>query len=457
MKKIINNMLKALLITTLIITTVFTVLPKSSFASSKTYSVNASSLNVRSGPSTKHKVLFSIKKNTKVTSVTTSGTWYKIKHGKKTGFVSAKYLKLVKQPVVASNVSVPKKKTYFYVTEKSGLTMRKGAGVSYGTASMTVPFEAKVQILKQHKNGWIQTKYKTKTGWINASKAYGFSSTTNLNYTVVKNTKKSYIILKGNSLNIRKLPNVIAPSIGKVGTGYTAEILRTASNGWVEIQYSNKERGWLSSNTKLSIISNKINQVADDADGALVGLTFIVDAGHGDQDPGAIGTDPKGKKITEKELNLKASQEIQNAIQNAGGKVLMTRSNDTFLTLKERADYAKGKKANAFISVHHNSFRTSSAIGFESFYSAQTNSKEFAQAVHEGVIKSVQEEYPSVKDRKLNAANFQVLRDNSVFATLLELGFVSNPTELARVNSNKYRQAVADGVVNGLLKYYDRN
>lgn len=457
MKKITSNMLKALLIATLAITTIFTAIPKTSFASSKTYSVTASSLNVRTGPSTKYKVLFSIKKNTKVTKVSTSGKWYKIKHGKKTGFVSAKYLKVVKKPVVVSYVSVPKKKTYFYVTEKTGLTMRKGAGVSYSRSGMTVPFEAKVQILKQHKNGWIQAKYKSKTGWINASKSYGFSSTTNLNYTVVKNTKKSYIILKGNSLNIRKLPNVIAPSIGKVGKGYSAQILRTASNGWVEIQYSNKERGWLSSNTKLSVVSNKINTVSDDVEGTLVGLTFVVDAGHGATDGGAPGKDLNGNKVNEKTLNLKASQAIQTAIQNAGGKVLMTRDGDTFLDLKDRANFAKGKKANAFISVHHNSAGTAAAAGFESFYSNKTNSKEFAEAVHDGVIESVKEEYPTVKDRQLKAVDYYVVRYNSVFATLLELGFLSNKAEVSRVNTNKYRTAVADGVVNGLLKYYDRD
>lgn len=454
MTKFNSNLQKILLVAILVIATVLSAVPMNGQAATTSYKVTASDLNVRSGPSTSYKVLFTLKKNATVTKVSTSGKWMKIKYGKKTGYASSTYLKVVKKAVV-STTSTPKQTTYFYVTEPTGLTLRTGAASSFKSTGVSVPFEQKVQILKEHKNGWIQTKFNNKTGWINANSVYGFKSTISLNYTVSKNSKKQYLVMQGNSLNVRKLPNVIAPSIGKIGKGFTAEVLRTASNGWVEVQFSATERGWVSANTNLSILTNSITQVGDSMEGALTGLTFVIDAGHGNSDSGAVGTDLNGNKVTEKALNLKASLAIQKAIENIGGKVLMTRTNDTFLTLDQRAKYALGKNANAFISVHHNS-ATEKAVGYETYYSNKTDSKEFATAIHNNVIAAIQEEYPEVKDRKLKKMDYYVIRYNSVFASLLELGFVSNPAELSRLNTDNFRNTVAEGVVNGLLEYYGR-
>lgn len=453
MTKLSKKIHKIMLITILLLATFFTVTPQIGQAASETYKVTASSLNIRTGPSTSYKVSFALKKNTKVTKVSTSGKWFKIKYGKKTGYASAKYLTKVKSTTVAT-ASTPKVTTYFYVTEPTGLTMRSGAGVSYKSIG-SVGYEKKVQILSEHKNGWIKTTYNKKKGWINANSTYGFKSTKSISFKLEDNYDETYyFIMQDDSLNVRKLPNVAAPSIGKVGKGFTAEILRSATNGWVEVKMANGKKGWVSSNTVLSIVTDSISHVSDNLNG-LTGLTFVIDAGHGNGDNGASGKDLKGNVIYEKTLNLKAAQAIEKAIQNVGGKVLMTRSTDTFLSLPQRANYAEGKNANAFISVHHNS-ASSSAVGYETFYSNKTSSKEFAKAVHDGVIDAVQEEYPQVKDRQLKAMDYYVVRYNSVYASLLELGFVSNPTELSRLNTNKFRNTVADGVVNGLLEFYNR-
>lgn len=82
----------------LLIATILTALPATSSAATTTqYKVNTSSLNVRSGPSTNYKVVFTLKKNTVVTKQATKGSWFKIKSGSKTGYVSSKYLTAVKK------------------------------------------------------------------------------------------------------------------------------------------------------------------------------------------------------------------------------------------------------------------------------------------------------------------------------------------------------------------------
>ncbi|GEK33366.1 N-acetylmuramoyl-L-alanine amidase [Kurthia sibirica] len=458
MAKLINYSYKFLIISVLVLSTIFTTGMTGKAATTTQYKTTAD-LNVRTGASTSYKVVFTLKKNTVVTKTGTKGTWFKIKSGSKTGYASSKYLAAVKKPATTTttaSTTVPSKTTYFYVTEPTGLTLRSGAGVTYKSLGLSIPFEAKLKILKEHKNKWIQVKYANKTGWINANSLYGFKSTTSFSTASTVNKSTTYLVLNDNYLNVRKLPNVAAPSIGKAVKGYTAKILRTSKNNWVEVQFSATEKGWISANTTNTTIVNKIDQVGNNTKGTLVGLKFVVDAGHGNSDSGAGGYDLKGNKVYEKTLNLKAAQAIKFAIENLGGTVLMTRNTDTFLTLPQRAAYAKNNGGNAFISVHHNSAGSSAAQGYETYYSDKTNSKEFAESIHNNVIDAIQEEYPEINDRKLKATDFYVIRYNSVFATLLELGFVSNPTELSRLNSTKFRTAVADGVVNGLLEYYGR-
>ncbi|GED19175.1 SH3 domain-containing protein [Kurthia gibsonii] len=428
-----------------------------SSATSTQYKVNAASLNARSGPSTNYKTVFTLKKNAVVTKQATSGTWFKIKYGSKTGYVSSKYLTAIKSSETSTS-STPAKTTYFYVTEQTGLSLRSGAGVNYKSLGVTVPFEAKVKILKENKNNWIQVTYKGKTGWINAHTAYGFKSTTSFAFTSVKVTKTTYLVMKGNSLNVRKMPNVAAPKVASIGIGFTGKVLRTSNNNWVEIEYSNNKRGWVSANTDLSILTDKIDQVGNPSSQPLRGLKFVIDAGHGGNDSGAVGTDLNGKRVTEAELTLKSAKAVQAKIESLGGTVFMTRtgtgalSSDKVTDLGLRAKAAAKYGANAFISLHYNS-ATPAAEGIETLY-YKADSKEFASTIHKNVMEALKEEYNGIKDRGPKFQNVMVLRENTVFATLVELGFISNKTELTRMNTDKYRATIAEGIANGVLEYY---
>ncbi len=319
-----------------------------------------------------------------------------------------------------------------------------------------IPFESKVQILKQASNGWIYVSYDDVEGWINGSTYYGFASPTNISFTASKPTGTQYLVMTSSTLNVRSLPTTAAPSLGQASKGNYFKILRVSNNNWVEVQYTTNQKGWISANTSSSKITTKkpTTSVSNSVKGSLAGLKIVIDAGHGKQDNGA-----SGNNVVEKTLNLKAAQAIQDAIESVDGTVYMTRTNDNqFLTLDERAAYAKQKGANAFISVHHNS-GPSAASGYETYYSTsnKVSSKNFAEAIHEGVKEAIEEEYPSFNDRKLRTMDFYVVRYNSVVSVLLELGFVSNASDAKLVNTNHYRETVATGVVNGLLAYYGRD
>jgi len=422
--------------------------------------VTANSLSVRSEPtSSSTKLDYVYKNESLLISRTANNGWVEVTYqtGKK-GWVSVKYgTQKVKEPTTSSiTVVVPEETTYYYVTERTGLTMRDNYSASAESLGQDVPFESKVQILKQASNGWIYVSYNDVEGWINGSTYYGFASTADISFTASVPSKTQYFVMQSSTLNVRSLPTTAAPSLGKVSKGNYFKVLRVSNNNWVEVQYTSKQKGWISANTTSSKITTKkpTTTVSDSVKGSLAGIKIVIDPGHGKQDNGA-----SGNGVVEKTLNLKAAKAIQTAIENVEGTVYMTRTTDTqFLTLDERAAYAKQKGANAFISVHHNS-GPSSATGYESYYSTsnRVSSAKFAEAIHEGIKDAIKEEYPSYSDRKLKKVDYYVVRYNSVVSVLLELGFVSNSSDAKLVNSDHYRETVAEGVVNGLLAYYGRD
>ena len=458
MNKKLSKIMLFMIAAMLVISTVMISNPGTSHAATTTYKTT-DSLNVRIGPGVKYSKVKTLKKGAIVTKVKTKGNWWQVKYtASKTGWVNAKYLKAVK----TVTATTPAKKTYYYVTEPTGLNMRASYTVSSKKVGVTIPYGAKVTIKKTAKNGWIQVTYSGKTGWINADERYGFKSTTNISFTASAPSQIKYVLVH-DDMNVRSLPSTVAPKLGTVSTNYSARILRVSDSNWAEIQYSDSQKGWISLKTSdTTVTTEKPDQVSKPVNGSLAGIKVVVDAGHGGGDPGAGGKDLSGKYVSESTLTLASAKALKAQIESVGGTVYMTRegtgalSSNKTTDLGLRAKLAAKKGANAFISLHYNSAAASSAAGIETLY-YQSTSKEFANTIHKNMAEAIKEEYPTMKDRGLKYQNVMVLRENSVFATLVELGFVSNPSELSRINTDAYRAVVAEGITNGIIEYYGRD
>jgi N-acetylmuramoyl-L-alanine amidase len=94
--------------------------------------------------------------------------------------------------------------------------------------------------------------------------------------------------------------------------------------------------------------------------------TIVLDAGHGGDDFGthSLGT----PKYQEKHLNMSTTQMVKNFLEQFGHKVIMTRDNDTFISLEKRAAFANEKKPQLFVSIHYNSAPSKEAEGIEVYY-----------------------------------------------------------------------------------------
>ncbi len=169
---------------------------------------------------------------------------------------------------------------------------------------------------------------------------------------------------------------------------------------------------------------------------------IVIDAGHGDHDPGAVGN-----SIREKDINLAIALKVEAMLKkNPKVDVVMTRSDDTFLELKERVRVAQNVNADVFVSIHNNS-GSSAATGTESYYQ-RANSKSLATVLHKYLLAAT-----GLTDRKVQYGNFHVIRETTMPAALLEVGFVSNSGDAAKLKDEAFQQRVAEAIAKGLFEY----
>jgi N-acetylmuramoyl-L-alanine amidase len=181
-------------------------------------------------------------------------------------------------------------------------------------------------------------------------------------------------------------------------------------------------------------------------------LTVVVDAGHGGKDPGAVASDG----TREKDLNLEVAKKLEKYLNAMGFKTIMTRKDDTFVELGGRTDIANLNYADFFISVHFNAFNKTTN-GIETLYYPNTVSEEYT-VNHRKVADIFHQEVVSATgrgSRGINARpNLYVLNKTKMPAILSELGFMTNPEELALMKTDKYKEDAARALAVSILKYF---
>lgn len=224
-------------------------------------------------------------------------------------------------------------------------------------------------------------------------------------------------------------------------------------------------------------------------------FTVVIDAGHGGHDPGAIG-----KRGKEKNINLSVALKLGKLIkQNCPDtRVVYTREKDVFIPLHRRAEIANDAKANLFISIHTNSVasRNSRVSGTETYTLGLHRTQENLEvAKKENAVILIEDDYKqryagfnpnssesyiifeflqdknmaqSVNfatkvqrcfrnanrtDKGVHQAGFLVLRATSMPSVLIELGYITNPTEEAYLMSERGSSTLAKSIYQAFLNY----
>lgn len=171
----------------------------------------------------------------------------------------------------------------------------------------------------------------------------------------------------------------------------------------------------------------------------------VIDAGHGDTDPGALS---KSMNRWEKEFNLSVALLLKAELEKDKRiRVHMTRSDDTFLELADRIEFAEDLKADLFLSIHANSFDNTSVNGSETYY-YRDNSKPLADLLHKYVVKG-----SGLNDRGVRKAAFKVIKETTMPAVLLESGYLSNSGDAKALFDKNVQARFAAEVANGIKDY----
>jgi len=171
--------------------------------------------------------------------------------------------------------------------------------------------------------------------------------------------------------------------------------------------------------------------------------TVVIDAGHGGHDRGGIPSN----LMPEKGVALDVARQVRDYLADAGLRVVMTRSSDTFVSLPNRVAIANAQKRCIFVSIHFNSSTRRGANGVESYYRSPS-AKPLARLLLRNVMKTTTSENRGVK-----TANYYVLRKTKMTAALIECGFLTNPHDTALASSAAYRTRLARQIASAILEF----
>lgn len=172
----------------------------------------------------------------------------------------------------------------------------------------------------------------------------------------------------------------------------------------------------------------------------------VIDAGHGNHDPGTTGV----SNTKEKDFNLSVALKLQALLKKESNiEVFLTRENDTYLTLDERAEFANTLQADIFISIHANSvLNAPNANGTETYY-YHDYSKDLAAIIHKNLLLGT-----GLADRKVKTAGFVVIKKTTMPAVLIEAGFLSNVGDEKALFNDSTQKRIAESLLAGIKEYF---
>ncbi len=245
---------------------------------------------------------------------------------------------------------------------------------------------------------------------------------------------------------------------------------------------------------KIPEVPKAADHPASPLKGASGKYIIVLDPGHGGKDPGAVG--PSGLK--EKDVVLAIAKRTKTSIESRRPdvKVVLTRSDDRFISLVERTAMANTMNADLFISIHSNAAKNSQAMGVETYYLDNTtdraslrlaakenfideekmikssdttnliladlitNSKvedsvPLAESIQRELIRGLRRNWSDVPDKGVKKAPFWVLTGATMPCALVEVSFMSNRTEEKRLASSAYQSAAAEAISSGVVGYLE--
>jgi N-acetylmuramoyl-L-alanine amidase len=293
-------------------------------------------------------------------------------------------------------------------------------------------------------SGWVAGYYLKRTGVTAAGSAASPAKTSA--------ASGGTAVVTATSLRIRGGAGTGHEVVGSLQEGNRVTVL-LRQGGWSRIRTAGGDTGWVSDqylagggvkNAGTSSANAQSGSIR--RSGSIRGKLIIVDPGHGGSDPGMLGTT---YGTMEKDLTLQTSLYVRDYLRAKGARVELTRTReDQKPTLSRRVQIGQQLGADAFVSIHYNS-SPKKVTGTLTFFYSETDDLRLARAIEARLGAGT-----GLKSNGLSYGNYHILRENPLPAALIELGFLSNPSDESVVRKASYQRKAAQAVAEGLADYF---
>ena len=406
-------------------------------AESSSITVRATVLNVRLGPGMSYGLMGQVQRGTKLTVIKQENSWDQVRlAGNKIGWVASWLVDQNEATTTSARTA----------TVTAGANIRQYASTSakvLGTAAAGDTLD----VIYQEGN-WTQIAYHNTAAWVSTSTISLTGKTVTLaspeqtqpQSQKAAQTVSAIKVTTNLAVNLRSAAGLNAPVVTQLPKNTTVTVLDQSSE-WYKVQTADGKTGYLAAWT-VTVPGTKAAKAATN----LAEATIVLDPGHGGSDSGAESTSGK----YEKTYTLQTAEAIGAALRAQGANVVFTRSSDTFVDLAPRPVVAEKDHADAFISVHFDSSANANeASGFTTYYYNAKKDMQLAKALNHAFDTNL-----SMTNRGVQFGNYEVIRNNTQPAVLLEMGYINSDKDFAHISSSAYQQQVASDVVKGLTAYF---
>ena len=440
-----------------------------------TVKAGSGSVNIRGGPGADQTLLGSFSGNTSLNVSGESGYWYAVSYNGQTGYV-AKWLVIANYNTAAApapdNIYAPA------LVDAETLNLRD-APEGEIIAKLSSGDRLYVQ---ESKDGWYKVESPSGAGWVHgayiqfdqakssaqalsraAIPAFGGGESqgkVNLDWyeddfgyqlTLSGDSMIRYEVIKAGQGFSIVTDMTLSGDLPQIDSGLDIYIEGAFDNvltfsGSSLLHYNMSEEGYASKICLTVGLS------------PLIGRLIYIDPGHaainenGKIDPGAMKGD-----LVEKDINYEIALYMQDMLVDNGAEVLLSRGETTDLSLELRAAPANAAAADILVSVHVNSATNANASGSSTWFYAPKDDDNYDREACNRLAACIQRSVlaaDGLSDYGIREANFAVLRASAMPAVLVEVAFLTNEGDAAKLADPAFRRLLAEGIVNGIIEYF---
>lgn len=400
--------------------------------------VLATHLNVRYGPGLSHEILTQVNEDDQLQILGEENQWYKVRlSNNDIGWV-ASWL------VENEEVSVDNRVTGRITGNEVNIRQFSSAD---STPLGTVRLNEEYQIL-YNEGEWVQILFNNRVAWIHSD----YIERTDSTIPAVSEQEEVLRIRIGmGPTNVRQEPSAesaIVTTINEV----TDFVVLEETDDWYGIELPDGTQAYVASWLTETVESDMVETPPVEESSStphyattLAEATIVIDAGHGGHDPGAVATNG----FTEAEVTLSTSLLLAERLERAGANVILTRDNDSYISLNDRVYYAHRAQADAFISIHYDAVEIPNTMSGTTTYYYSEAERTLADSINDSLTQN-----GPLTNNGVRHGDFFVLRNNGQASVLLELGYLDNDHDITVVNTQSYQQTIADAIYQGLTGYF---